>query len=89
MSRQIDGFEWLSLRRCPIFEDIDGSMETLPGRIELLPNAAWEQHISELSQLLPWTPVKFHTASELQCKLLKHSGKHAMSLKMLLADQTP
>ncbi len=84
MSQRPAGAEWLSLKQCPLFEDIDGSMMTLPGRIALLPNAAWEQHISELSQLQPWTPIKFHTASELQRQLLKHSDKHAMSLSVFL-----
>ncbi len=89
VSQLLVSAEWVSLSQCPVFEDIDGSMMTLPGRVALLPNAAWEQHISELSQLLPWTPIKFHTVSELQCNLLKHSGKRAMSLKMLLLDLLP
>ncbi len=89
VSQRLASAEWVSLKQCPLFEDIDGSMMTFPGRIALLSNAAWEQHISELSQLLPWTPVKFHTASELQRKLLKHSGKRAMSLKVFLAQLLP
>ena len=87
--QQLTDAEWVTLAQCPVFEDMSGSMMTLPSRIALLPSAAWEQHISELSQLLPWTPVKFHTASELQRKLLQHSGKRAMSLKVLLADLLP
>ena len=81
--QQLADAEWVTLAQCQVFEDMNGSMMTLPSRIALLPNAAWEQHISELSQLLPRTPVKLQTASELQRKLLKHSGKRAISLKVL------
>ena len=67
---------WQILRQCPLFEDVSGNMVALPAtqKYGLLPSASWEQHISELSQLLPWTPIRHHTASQLQRRLLKHSG---------------
>lgn len=81
--------DWLTLAQCSVFEHVRGNMMALPQKFVLLPNAAWESHISELSQLLPWTPITFHTASELQRKLLKRSGKCAMSLKDFLDHLLP
>jgi len=76
---------WRILKQCPVFEDggIDTSAEChcLPsGQLGLLPNASWEAHMAELGQLLPWSPVKYHTASDTQWQLLKHSGMKSPSM---------
>jgi len=76
---------WRILKQCPVFED-DGSdaaakCHCLPsGQLGLLPDASWEAHMAELTQLLPWLPVKYHTASETQRQLLKHSGMKSPSM---------
>ena len=79
---------WQILRQCPLLEDFSGNMVALPASQHylLLPSASWEQRISELSQLLPWTPVKYHTASELQQQLLTHSGTNTPSVLQFLCD---
>ena len=77
---------WQILRQCPLFEDVSGSMVPLLAsqKYGLLPSASWEQRISELSQLLPWTPVRYHKTSELQRQLLKHSGMKVPSIPQFL-----
>lgn len=68
---------WNVIRQCPIFEDSNGQMIALDGikPYGLLPAASWEEHIAELDQLLPWTPVKYHTASGLQRVLIHQHAK--------------
>ena len=49
-----------------------------PTSYGLLP-ASWEEHIAELNKLLPWRPIKYHTASPVQRKLVDHIGMSAPS----------
>ena len=79
---------WQILRQCPLFEAVSGSMVALPAsqKYGLLPSASWEQRISELSQVLPWTPVRYHTTSELQRQLLRHSGMKVPVLPSFLSS---
>lgn len=67
---------WKIIRQCPIFQDSNGQIVTLCGSnaYGLLPGASWEEHMPLLDMLLPWTPVKYHTASTTQQKLLKISN---------------
>ena len=76
---------WRILKQCPVFED--GRSDTaaqfhcLPsGQLGLLPDASWEAHMAELGQLLPWLPVKYHTASNTQQQLLKNSDMNIPSM---------
>jgi len=69
---------WQILMQCPVFEDDRGdsaaACHCLPnGQLGLLPDASWEAHMAELRQLLPWFPVRYHTASNTQQLLLKQS----------------
>ena len=80
---------WKTIQQCPIFEDTTGQMVTLHVNHSngLLPGASWEKHIAELDQLLPWTPVKYHTASAIQRKLVQHSNIGVPSLTTILQAQ--
>ena len=63
---------WAILRGCPIFEGTNGAAEQLPsGQLGLLPNARWEDLLTALQQVLPWSPVKYHRASDEQKTLLQ------------------
>ncbi len=80
---------WQILKQCPVFEvdrgDTAAECHCLPsGQLGLLPDATWEAHMAELGQLLPWLPVKYHTASETQRQLLKHSGMKTPSMSDFL-----
>ena len=66
---------WYVLKQCSIFETASNSMTQLNiGVLHLAPNAAWEQSMIDLlPQPSAWKMVKYHTASAIQRKLLKHS----------------
>ena len=81
---------WTTIRQCPIFEDNNGQMMTLNDTKSygLLPAASWEEHIVELNQLLPWTPVKYHTASANQRQLVrKDAGMRVPSMTDFLESE--
>ncbi|KAL3132915.1 hypothetical protein ABBQ38_006829 [Trebouxia sp. C0009 RCD-2024] len=67
---------WSIIRQCHAFEDTTGRRVALDvnASYAILPCASWEEHIVQLGELLPWTPIKFHTASAVQRKLVSHSG---------------
>lgn len=67
---------WSILKQCTIFEDSHGTMIDLAQSTEfmLLPNAAWEQQLGQLAQLLPAMIIPYHSASRNQRQLLKASG---------------
>ena len=80
---------WRILKQCPVFEDdrsdIAAECHCLPsGQLGLLPDASWEAHMAQLGQLLPWLPVKYHTASDTQRQLLKHSDLNTPSMSEFL-----
>ena len=80
---------WQTLSQCPIYENIDGNMTAIPSNKSswgLLPGESWEQHMSQLNQLLCWTPVRYSTASVVQRSLLSPSGKKAPSLASFLQE---
>ena len=80
---------WDIIRHCPIFEDSTGQMVTLgAGHLYgLLPAASWEEHMPALILLLPWTPVKYHTASVTQQNLIKHSSMPVPSVTDFLQSE--
>ena len=80
---------WETIRQCPIFEHSTGQMVNLGGsqRYGLLPGASWEEHMPGLGWLLPWTPVKYHTASITQQKLIQHSSMHVPPLTGFLQSE--
>ena len=70
----MDSSAWQILRESPIFEDYSGSMTNLAvGQLAFLPDEVWEQHLSALADILPWSPVKHHAASQTQQRLLRPS----------------
>ena len=73
---------WQVLQQCPIFEKVSGRMAALPEADSwcLLPNSTWENHSAELEPLLRKTPVKYHTTSDIQPRLLDHSDVEVPSL---------
>ena len=80
---------WNIIRQCPIFEDITGQMVILQAAnsYALLPGASWEEHIVELDQLLPWSPIPYHTASAIQRKLVRHSSMRVPTLSTFLQTE--
>lgn len=73
---------WSVLRQCCIFTDLHGVLIELGSQrnIRLLPNAAWEQRLAGASDLVLWTPLCYHTASDAQRKLLQMAGLPMPSL---------
>lgn len=72
---------WGVIRQCHVFE---GATEQwvacdVNASYAILPCASWEEHIVQLGDLLPWTPIKFHTADAVQQKLVSHSGISILS----------
>ena len=79
---------WQTIRQCPIFEHSTGQMVTLSGNwYGLLPGSSWEEHMPLLESLLSWTPVKHHTASVTQQKLIQHSSMPVPSLTNFLQSE--
>ena len=84
---------WAVLRQCCMFEDFTGAFTDLPlcwlginSPLQLLPNAAWEEHWAEVDAKLPFRAVKYHTASVTQQNLLQHSGLKSPALPAFLCD---
>ena len=79
---------WHILQQLPVFEDGSGGTSSpLPhGDIGLLPNADWEREMAALSHLLPWTAVKYHTASPVQRSLLIPSQMQTPALPDFLSS---
>ncbi|KAL3132912.1 hypothetical protein ABBQ38_006826 [Trebouxia sp. C0009 RCD-2024] len=79
---------WSTLRQCPMFEDSHGRMVALDVSIAyaLLPFASWEEHLTQLGDLLPWTPVKYHTASSIHRRFVDHSSMQVPSQTTFLRD---
>ncbi len=84
---------WAVLRQCCMFEDFTGAFTDLPlcwlridSRLQILPNAAWEERWAEVDTKLPFAAVKYHTASETQLNLLQHSGLSPPTLPAFLCD---
>ena len=76
-----------------MFEDFTGAFTDLPlcwfgidSPLQLLPNAAWEERWAEVDTKLPFTAVKYHTASVTQRNLLQHSGLKSPALPAFLCD---
>ena len=82
---------WRTIKQWPIFEDITGPGKMVALRAvnsyALLSGASWEEHIVELDQLLPHSPILYHTASATQQKLVQHSSMRVPSLTTFLQSQ--
>ncbi len=78
---------WDVLKQCSIFETASGDMTDFSDRtLQLLPNAAWEQSLLDVPHLVLGKPVMYHTASDVQQKLLKHSGLTSPELPNFLDE---
>lgn len=67
---------WSVLRQLRIFEGSADTRVSLPvqSAFGLLPSADWEYTLLDVPRLLPYIPVRYHTASATQQALVQHSS---------------
>ena len=54
--------------------------------MRLLPTQAWEQSVTPLHELLPWTFIKYHSATPTQKRILRNAGFQCMDVATFLND---
>lgn len=76
------------IRQCTIFEDFAGNMVSYSATawLKMLPDKEWEAVMPLVQHLLPWQPVKYHTGSDMQKKLLFHAGLKPVSVTELVCN---
>ncbi len=52
--------------------------------IRLLPSEAWEQEVAAVHELLPWTIIKYHTATRTQKAILRNAGFCCVNVVLFL-----
>ena len=85
--RQVTDF----LSQCTLFEDMHGKQLSLAQQpdVRVMSSKAWEQSIAASPDLLPWTVIKYHSATKTQQELLKKAGRGDVDTIKFLDDLLP